>query len=99
MAPGALDRYARGTPHLEDPGEALGFAELLDSWDEAARRFDAGLAALTADDLKRSAADLPGGDPDSTVRSLLTTILFHQAYHAGQLGLLRRLVGKEGAIS
>jgi hypothetical protein len=32
------------------------------------------------------------------VRSLLATVAFHQAYHAGQTGTLRRVVGKSGAI-
>jgi uncharacterized damage-inducible protein DinB len=44
----------------------------------------------------------PGPDSDGelteTVRSLLGTILFHQAYHSGQTGLLRRIAGKPGAI-
>jgi hypothetical protein len=29
---------------------------------------------------------------------LLATVLFHQAYHAGQLATARRLAGCEGAI-
>jgi len=32
------------------------------------------------------------------VMSDLHTLIFHQAYHAGQTGILRRLAGKEGAI-
>jgi len=40
----------------------------------------------------------PTGNPNETVRTLLTTIMFHQAYHAGQTAVLRRIAGKEGAI-
>jgi hypothetical protein len=40
----------------------------------------------------------PSKNPKETLRSLLTTVLFHQAYHSGQTGLLRRIAGKEGAI-
>ena len=29
----------------------------------------------------------------------LAFLQFHEAYHAGQLGLLRRLLGKDGAIA
>jgi uncharacterized damage-inducible protein DinB len=32
------------------------------------------------------------------VRSLLSLVMFHQAYHVGQSGLLRRIAGKEGKI-
>jgi uncharacterized damage-inducible protein DinB len=93
-----LKRYARGTPPIEDPTEALDVQELLTGWDEATKRMDAGLAGLTAEDLARPVPNSPGGNPNETVRSLLATVLFHQAYHAGQTGILRRIAGKEGAI-
>jgi len=28
----------------------------------------------------------------------ITGLSFHEAYHAGQLGVLRRIAGKEGAL-
>lgn len=98
MEPGALARYDRGSPPLRDPADALPLGELLDTWDEASRRFDAGLAALDPGALDGPAPFSPSGDPDETVRSMLGTVLFHQGYHAGQTGILRRLAGKEGAI-
>lgn len=36
--------------------------------------------------------------PGKTVADDLAFLFFHEAYHAGQIGLLRRLVGKSGAI-
>ncbi len=98
LAAGARERSARGTPPLRDAAEALDLGELVDAWDECARRLDAGLARLTAEAVDRPALSHPGASPGETVRSLLSGILFHQAYHAGQLGTLRRFVGKEGAI-
>jgi hypothetical protein len=94
-----LKRYARGTPPLEDSAEALELRDLLAAWDQAAERIDAGLASLTAEALDRPAPHSPSNNPNETVRSLLTTIFFHQAYHAGQTGLLRRIAGKSGAIA
>jgi uncharacterized damage-inducible protein DinB len=97
-AEGALQRYIRGTQPLRDSAEALDFGELVGAWEEAVRRFDVGLSRLTVAALDAPAASHPGADPGETIRSLLTGLLFHQAYHTGQLGVLRRLVGREGAI-
>jgi len=98
MEAGALDRYRRGGPPLRDPAEATDLADLMAAWKEASGRIDAGLVGLAPEALDRPAPFSPSDDPDETVRSLLNTIFFHQAYHAGQTGLLRRMAGKEGAI-
>lgn len=95
---GSLKRYDRGTPPLENPAEALELSELMSIWKEATDRVQAGLATLSPEDLDRPAPHSPSNNPDETVRSLLSTIFFHQAYHAGQTGILRRIAGKEGAI-
>lgn len=98
MEESALKRYDRGAPPLSDPADALEIGELMTAWDETTRRIDAGLAGLTPEILDRPVPHSPSGNPNETVRSLLTTIFFHQAYHAGQTGVLRRIAGKEGAI-
>jgi uncharacterized damage-inducible protein DinB len=94
----ALKRYERGSSPIEDSAAALDIQELLKGWDEATKRMDAGLAGLTPEVLDRPAPNSPSGNPNETVRSLLATVAFHQAYHAGQTGILRRVAGKEGAI-
>lgn len=94
----ALAQYARGSSPLADPASALDFQQLLTSWAEANERIDAGLSGLTAEVLDRPAPHSPSKNPNETVRSLVSTVLFHQAYHSGQTGLLRRMAGKEGAI-
>jgi uncharacterized damage-inducible protein DinB len=38
------------------------------------------------------------GDPDETVGSQLATFVFHESYHVGQTGVLRRVAGKPGVI-
>ena len=95
---GTLDRYARGAPGLGSPAEAMNFRELLAAWSAAVERVDTGLANLTSEVLDRKAPGSPTKNPDETVRSLVNTILFHQAYHAGQTAVLRRVAGKSGAI-
>jgi uncharacterized damage-inducible protein DinB len=93
-----LSQYARGGPPLTDPSHAVDFGELLAAWDEGTRRMDAGLASFPTETLAHPAPRSPTGNPDETIGSLLATIMFHQAYHGGQTAVLRRLVGKPGAI-
>jgi hypothetical protein len=93
-----MKRYDRGSPPIQNAAEAIEFSELLSAWDECSRRFDLGLAGLTAEVLAAPAPASPSNDPNETVGSLLSTISWHQAYHCGQTGILRRVAGKEGAI-
>jgi hypothetical protein len=98
MEPARLSQYARGAEPLTDPARAVDFTELLEAWGEGTRRMDAGLADVQAETLGQPVPASPTGNPDETIGSLLATILFHQAYHSGQTAVLRRLVGKPGAI-
>jgi uncharacterized damage-inducible protein DinB len=95
----AVSRYERGSRPINNPSEALQIDDLLAAFDTQTERFQAGLATLTPEALDRP---MPGpdsgGELTETMRSLLSTILFHQAYHAGQTGVLRRIAGKPGAI-
>jgi uncharacterized damage-inducible protein DinB len=97
MGEGALKRYVRGAAPIQDRDEALDFQQMLSAWNQALDRVDAGLAGLTPDELDRPVKS-PTGNPNETLRSLITTVMFHQAYHAGQTAVLRRIAGKEGAI-
>jgi uncharacterized damage-inducible protein DinB len=38
------------------------------------------------------------GAPDETVGSNLAIFVFHECYHVGQTGILRRVVGKPGVV-
>jgi uncharacterized damage-inducible protein DinB len=95
----ATERYQRGSPPLRDASEAMPLSDLLAAFDTQTERLQAGLATLTPEALERP---MPGpdskGELTETVRSLLGTILFHQSYHVGQTGVLRRIIGKPGAI-
>ena len=98
MEQSELSQYARGGPPLEDPSRARNFGELLAAWDDSTKRLDDGLAGFPADMLGQPAPFSPTDNPEETYRSLLSTMFFHQAYHAGQTAVLRRLIGKPGAI-
>jgi uncharacterized damage-inducible protein DinB len=99
MEKGRLKLYARHSSPLKDSAEAVPLQELLAAFGKASERVDAGLADLAPKKLDEAAPYSPTNDPKETVRSLLASISFHQAYHAGQTGLLRRVVGKPGAIA
>ena len=93
-----LKRYDRGSAPILDATEAVDFSQLMSAWDECSRRYDTGLAGLTADLLAAPAPASPSNDPNETIGSLLSTISWHQAYHCGQTGILRRAAGRAGAI-
>jgi len=96
---GTLTRYARGSAPITRASEALLFHDVICAWDEVCARVDAGLATLTPHHLDAVVPEGPTGDPYETLGSLLATVLFHQAYHAGQLGVLRRIIGMPAALS
>lgn len=88
--------YRRGS----HPGaEALPFGDLLTALDVSQERMMAGLARLSDEQLAAQAPFTPGGGEPGTFASLLATIAFHEAYHGGQLGIVRRMLGKEGAVA
>lgn len=97
LDPAKLHCYDRGSASLQE-SEAIDFESLLAALDQAVTRFDAGLAKLTPETLDEKAPFSPSNNPEETVRSVMGVVLFHQAYHAGQTGILRRIVGKPGAI-
>lgn len=99
MQPGALKRYERGSAPIKSASETMELSYLLSSIEEAVARVDAGLQGLSEETLDSPAPFSPGGNPNETVRSLVNVFLFHQAYHTGQAGFLRRLAGKNGAIA
>jgi len=95
----ALQRYTRGSAPVVNAQEATSFPELVVQFDRSAEAFETGIASLAPEALDHPAPVSPRNNPNETVRSLLGLIVFHQGYHAGQLGILRRMVGKKGAIA
>ncbi|HEY3927708.1 MAG TPA: DinB family protein [Candidatus Koribacter sp.] len=92
-----LKRYDRGSQQVTAE-TALPFEELLAGLKEAIDRWDAGLAAATNEALDRKAPFSPFNDPNETVRSVIGFLMFHQGYHTGQTGVLRRVIGKAGSM-
>jgi uncharacterized damage-inducible protein DinB len=89
----------------DDNGGVPFDAETAISFDELKHRFKAlqeplvnGLNGMSAEAMDQPAPFSPTGNPKETVGSLLAAMAFHEAYHVGQTGMLRRVVGREGVI-
>jgi hypothetical protein len=91
-----FDAYEK-TP-LSSSANAIRFEELVEKFDALEKPLFEGIKAMPAEAYAAPAPFSPTGNPDETVGSLLSGIGFHEAYHAGQTGLLRRLIGKPGAL-
>jgi uncharacterized damage-inducible protein DinB len=90
--------YVRGSAALRDPSKARRFASILADLDESQSRILRALDTTSEGALAaKPAADRPAFNATS-VGELLAFAHFHESYHAGQTGLLRRLLGKAGAI-
>lgn len=85
-----------GDVPITDPGEAIDWDTLRDRFLGSRERCLAALGALTDEALAEELPHPFGGT--SSRGNLLTLLSFHQAYHAGQLGLARRIAGLSGAI-
>lgn len=83
--------YRRGSLPLTDESIALPLAKMLTDLRASQDKL------LTALD-QMSPEELEAPLEDGTLYEQLAVIQFHEAYHAGQLGLLRRLIGKPCAI-
>jgi hypothetical protein len=85
------ERYKRGSAPITDGSGAQRLEEILADFRTAQERIHAGLGRLKDEDLSRRKGDKVLGES-------LHFLQFHEAYHIGQIGLLRRMAGKEGAI-
>jgi uncharacterized damage-inducible protein DinB len=86
-----MEAYKRGSAPIKDSSRARKFEDIVADFTRSQERLRAGLSRLTEEDLARKKGD-------ETVGDTLHFLQFHEAYHVGQMGLLRRMAGKEGAI-
>lgn len=96
--PQSVEQYRRGSDAVIDATGTVPPADLLEAFNRSQEPLLAGLAALTDERLSEKAPFSPGNDPEETVGTLCAGLVFHEAYHAGQLGLIRRTLGIRGMI-
>jgi hypothetical protein len=87
--------YQRGSESLTDPVRAKNLDEMVALLEKAQESILAGLSGISEEALQ---APAPSGKEGETVETGLAALVFHEAYHVGETGILRRLLGHEGAI-
>lgn len=94
----AAKRYARGGTPITGAADAEPWENLLRLFDESQKLVVEKVSSLDANAL--AAAPPPDRNPfrSDDIHELIATYTFHESYHVGQTGLLRRLLGKEGGI-
>lgn len=75
--------YQRGTPNIENEN-ALPLNDLIEMYNKGT---DEMVKRLEGDEVS-----------DKEAVDTITVLLFHEAYHAGQIGLFRRIMGKDSKI-
>lgn len=87
------EAYGRGSSGDVPGDQVLPLARLMEDLQATTAAIGKRLEALPDD-----ALETPGPNPKQTLGQRLAFLSFHESYHAGQIGLLRRLAGKPGAI-
>jgi uncharacterized damage-inducible protein DinB len=90
--------YQAGSPAGEATGDPLPLSDLRQRFLAAHDTLTAALQKMPDDRLGEASPWSPTGRPDETFGTLAASLLFHEAYHLGQTGVLRRALGKPGAI-
>ena len=87
------EAYGRGSSGDVPAEHILTLSQLMEDLQATTPEIVRCLEALPAETL-----EAPGPNPKQTLGQRLAFLAFHESYHAGQIGLLRRLAGKPGAI-
>jgi uncharacterized damage-inducible protein DinB len=93
---GAVQQYRRGSDgNVPNP---MPLADLIAALDRSQPAIIAGMRQIPDTALAAKSPYASPAGPDATLAEALAAMVFHESYHVGQLGLLRRVCGKKGAI-
>jgi hypothetical protein len=91
-----VELYRRRSPGiLGDETGILDFDRILEDYDSTQDPILEAIAGMSAAKLTKEAAR---SSIDTPPAKQLAGLVFHEAYHVGQTGLLRRMLGEKGAI-
>ena len=89
--------YARGS----DPGQQVDMtvlSQLMDDLIRSQNKLETASGMLTEKELNSPVSNDNNGDSKVLLVDQLLFLQFHEAYHVGQTGLLRRMTGRDCAI-
>ena len=89
--------YERHEAPLKDSANARPVTELWTALDETLQRLKDAISTLTPERLAELATFIQEDEPGGTIETALTVFAFHDAYHSGQTGVLRRIIGRPPA--
>ncbi len=87
------EQFGRGKP-LSATDTYPPLEEITSKWKATAASIGEGIANIPEEALAAK-TEIQTPIADDTFRGLLSFLISHEAYHIGQLGLLRKLAGKE----
>ena len=90
-----LSHGAEQRSPIEEEPLAVSLEDLVAMLETSQESILAGLSEISDEALR---APAPSGKEGETVETGLAGLVFHEAYHVGETGILRRLLGHEGAI-
>ncbi len=94
-----LSRYGRGSEPVHDGEKTLDLGTLRGLLEDSQQKLIAALAAMPDEALAAPIPEQFRRPPlTGSIGDALARLNAHESYHGGQIGLLRRLIGKQGAI-
>lgn len=92
--------YQRGSAPLNAETSCVAWDRLQEGLSQTSKQLCQLLEALPSEKLESQvdASSFPVSVEHNTLGAFCTLFLFHEGYHAGQLGIGRRLLGKEGKL-
>ena len=94
-----VERYKRASAPVTGSGAAAELNGMLTAYAASQDLVLPALGDLGWERLDDLTTISPGKNPEETIGSLVAGLAFHEAYHVGQTGILRRLIGREGILS
>ena len=98
MGEAGRELYGRGSKPLGPGSDCPTLETLLELLEASQKTLMEGLEALDEAALAKEVPELFDDTKTETCANQLATLIFHEAYHAGQIGSIRRVLGKEGVI-
>lgn len=91
--------YGRGTGAIGPDSACVSLERLRELWAQSQTSLTGALGDASAEQLERCVPKLFQPEEDEPVGIQLAQLVFHESYHAGQLGVIRRNLGLSAAIA